>query len=130
MAGTRVLVVEDESLLAETLCDLLQDAGCEPVGPAATVAAALRLIELGGIDVALLDIRLRQETSFPVAHVLRQRGIPWLFLTSYAQHQLPDDLSDALMIEKPFSPSALVETVLRLAALGQQPRRSSVASRT
>jgi len=130
MAGTRVLVVEDESLLAETLCDLLQDAGCEPVGPAATVAAALRLIELGGIDVALLDIRLRQETSFPIAHVLRQRGIPWLFLTSYAQHQLPDDLSDALVIEKPFSPSALVETVLRLAALGQQPRRSSVASRT
>ena len=130
MRGTRVLVVEDESLLAETLCDLLQDAGCEPVGPAATVAAALRLIELGGIDVALLDIRLRQETSFPIAHVLRQRGIPWLFLTSYAQHQLPDDLSDALVIEKPFSPSALVETVLRLAALGQQPRRSSVASRT
>jgi CheY-like chemotaxis protein len=130
MTGARVLVVEDESLLAETLCDLLQDAGCEPVGPAATVAAALRLIELGGIDVALLDIRLRQETSFPIAHVLRQRGIPWLFLTSYAQHQLPDDLSDALVIEKPFSPSALVETVLRLAALGQQPRRSSVASRT
>src|ERR1051325_3957819 len=129
MTGARVLVVEDESLLAETLCDLLQDAGCEPVGPAATVAAALRLIELGGIDVALLDIRLRQETSFPIAHVLRQRGIPWLFLTSYAQHQLPDDLSDALVIEKPFSPSALVETVLRLAALGQQPRRSSVASR-
>jgi len=130
MTGARVLVVEDESLLAETLCDLLQDAGCEPVGPAATVAAALRLIELGGIDVALLDIRLRQETSFPIAHVLRQRGIPWLFLTSYAQHQLPDDLSDALVVEKPFSPSALVETVLRLAALGQQPRRSSVASRT
>ena len=45
MTGTRVLVVEDESLLAETLCDLMQDAGCEPVGPAATVAEALRLIE-------------------------------------------------------------------------------------
>ena len=129
MTGARVLVVEDESLLAETLCDLLQDAGCEPVGPAATVAAALRLIELGGIDVALLDIRLRQETSFPIAHVLRQRGIPWLFLTSYAQHQLPDDLADALVIEKPFSPPALVETVRRLAR-GQQPCKSSVASRT
>ena len=130
MAGTRVLVVEDESLLAETLCDLMQDAGFEPVGPAATVAEALRLIGLGAIDVALLDIRLKRETSFPIAHELRKRGIPWLFLTSYAQHQLPDDLSDALVVEKPFSPSALVETVLRLAALGQQPRRSSVASRT
>ena len=128
MAGTRVLVVEDESLLAETLCDLMQDAGCEPVGPAATVAEALRLIEQGGIDVALLDIRLRRETSFPVAHTLRQRGIPWVFLTSYAQHQLPDDLSDALVVEKPFSPPALVEVVRRLAR--GQPCRSSVASRT
>jgi len=129
MAGTRVLVVEDESLLAETLCDLMQDAGFEPVGPAATVAEALRLIGLGAIDVALLDIRLKRETSFPIAHELRKRGIPWLFLTSYAQHQLPDDLADALVIEKPFSPPALVETVRRLAR-GQQPCKSSVASRT
>src|SRR5690349_19526524 len=118
MAGTRVLVVEDESLLAETLCGLLQDAGCEPVGPAATVAEALRLIDQSRIDVALLDIRLKRETSFPVAHTLRQRGIPWVFLTSYAQHQLPDDLRDALVVEKPFSPPALVEVVRRL-ALGQ-----------
>ena len=129
MTGTRVLVVEDESLLAETLCDLMQDAGCEPVGPAATVAEALRLIEQGGIDVALLDIRQKQETSFAVAYALRRRGIPWLFLTSYAQHQLPDDLGDALLVEKPFSPPALVETVRRLAR-GQQPCKSSVASRT
>jgi CheY-like chemotaxis protein len=128
MVGTRVLVVEDEALLAETLCDLLQDAGCEAVGPAATVAAALHLIEQGRIDVALLDIRLMRETSFPIAHTLRQRGIPWLFLTSYAQHQLPDDLSDALVIEKPFSPPALIEAVRRLAMA--QASRSSVASRT
>jgi CheY-like chemotaxis protein len=128
MTGARVLVVEDESLLAETLCDLMQDAGCEPVGPAATVAEALRLIDQGRIDVALLDIRLKRETSFPVAHALRSRGIPWLFLTSYAQHQLPDDLGDAILVEKPFSPPALVELVRRLAR--ERPRRSSVASRT
>ena len=58
MTGARVLVVEDESLLAETLCDLVQNAGCEPVGPAATVAAALSLIDKAAIDVAILDIRL------------------------------------------------------------------------
>ena len=129
MGGTRVLVVEDESLLAETLCDLLQDAGLEPVGPAATVAAALRLIEQGRIDAALLDIRLKRETSFPVAHCLRQRGIPWVFLTSYQQHQLPEDLADAMVIEKPFSPPALVEIVRRL-AMGPPLCKSSVASRT
>src|SRR5512139_23392 len=115
MAGTRVLVVEDEPLLAETLSGLLRDAGCEPVGPAATVAAALGLIGQAGIDVALLDIRLGQEMSFPVAYALRERGIPFVFLTSYQQRQLPDDLGDAVVVEKPFSPTALVEIVRRLA---------------
>jgi DNA-binding response OmpR family regulator len=127
MTGTRVLVVEDESLLAETLCDLLQDAGCEPVGPAATVAAALLLIDQGSIDVALLDVLLKREMSFPVAQALRQRGIPWLFLTSY-QRQLPDDLGEPLLVEKPFSPTALVEIVRRLAR--GLPGQSSVVSRT
>jgi CheY-like chemotaxis protein len=129
MTRARVLVVEDESLLAETLCDLLQDAGLEPVGPAASVAAALRLIEQGRVDAALLDIRLKRETSFPIAHLLRQRGIPWVFLTSYQQHQLPEDLADAMVIEKPFSPPALVEIVRRL-AIGPTLCKSSVASRT
>jgi DNA-binding response OmpR family regulator len=115
MTGARVLVVEDEPLLAETLCDLMRDAGCESVGPAATVAAALGLIAQGRIDVAILDIRLVRETSFPVAHALRARGIPLLFLTSYQQRNLPPDLSDAILIEKPFIASELIDTVRRLA---------------
>ena len=117
MAGTRVLVVEDESLLAETLCDLMQVAGCEPIGPAATVAAALRLIDQGPIDVAVLDIRLLSEMSFPVAYALRRRGIPLLFLTSYEQRNLPKDLGDAILVEKPFSAPLLIEIVQRLAMI-------------
>jgi DNA-binding response OmpR family regulator len=115
MTGARVLVVEDESLLAETLCDLMQGAGCEMVGPASTVAAALRLIDRAPIDVAILDIRLLSEMSFPVAYALRRRGIPLLFLTSYQQRDLPHDLSDAILVEKPFSVPLLVEIVRRLA---------------
>lgn len=143
MTGPQVLVVEDEPLLAETLCDLMRDAGCRPVGPAATVAAALGLIEQTRIDVAVLDIRLIGETSYAVAYALRSRGIPWLFLTSYEQRQLPDDLRDALLIEKPFSPTLLAETVRRLAGSptiapdmktktceGNETNRRSVASRT
>ena len=122
MTGARVLVVEDEPLMAETLCALMQDAGCVPVGPAATVAAALSLIEQTTIDVALLDIRLKRETSFPVAYALKARGIPWVFLTSYQQRNLPDDLGDAILVEKPFSPTELVEIVQRL-ALGQRCRQ-------
>jgi DNA-binding response OmpR family regulator len=115
MAGARVLVVEDESLLAETLCDLMQGAGCEPFGPAATVAAALSLIDQAAIDVAILDIRLLSELSFPVAYALRRRGIPLLFLTSCQQRHLPHDLGDAILVEKPFSAHLLIEIVRRLA---------------
>jgi len=115
MTGARVLVVEDDSLLAETLCDFMQNAGCEIVGPAATVAAALSLIDQAPIDVAILDIRLLSEMSFPVAYALRRRGIPLLFLTSYQQRTLPHDLSDAILVEKPFSVPLLVQIVQRLA---------------
>src|SRR4029453_621130 len=115
MAGARVLVVEDESLLAETLCDLMRDAGCETVGPAATGAAAARLIDKASIDVAVLDIQLAREMSFPVAYALRRRGIPLLFLTSYQQRNLPKDLGDAILAEKPFSAPLLIEIVRRLA---------------
>jgi CheY-like chemotaxis protein len=115
MTGMRVLVVEDETLLAETLCDLLLGAGCEPVGPAASVAAALRLIETSRIDAAILDVRLMDEMSFSVAYALRARGIPLMFLTVSQRHDLPVDLSDEILIEKPFKAPLLIETVRRMA---------------
>lgn len=114
MTKPRVLVVEDEALLAETLCDLIADAGCEPVGPSATVAVALGLIAETRIDAAILDIRLVSEMSYPVAYALRRRGIPLMFLTSYQQCDLPEELSDAVLVEKPFSPTLLIGTMRRL----------------
>ena len=113
--GARVLVVEDERLLAETLCDLLLDAGCEPVGPAASVAIALGLIEKSRINAAILDVRLMDEMSFSVAYALRARGIPLMFLTASERGQLPVDLSDEILIEKPFKAPMLIETVRRMA---------------
>ena len=115
MTVARVLVVEDEPLLAETLCDLLLGAGCEPVGPAGNVAVALRLIESSRIDAAILDVRLLDEMSFSVAYALRARGIPLMFLTAYQRHDLPMDLSDEILIEKPFKAPMLIETVRRMA---------------
>jgi len=113
--GARVLVVEDETLLAETLCDLLLGAGCEPVGPAADVAIALSLIEKSRIDAAILDVRLMDEMSFAVAYALRARGIPLMFLTAIERRHLPVDLSDEVLIEKPFKAPMLIETVRRMA---------------
>jgi CheY-like chemotaxis protein len=114
-AGARVLVVEDERLMAETLCDLLAGAGCEPVGPAANVDSALGLIESSRIDAAILDVRLTDETSFSVAYALRARGIPLMFLTVTERRHLPVDLSDEILIEKPFKAPLLIETVRRMA---------------
>ena len=115
VTGARVLVVEDEALLAETLCDLLQGDGCEPIGPAANVAVALSLIEESRIDAAILDIRLMDEVSFDVAYALRARGIPLMFLTVSQRCHLPVDLSDEILIEKPFKAPMLIETVRRMA---------------
>jgi CheY-like chemotaxis protein len=118
-AGTttcaRVLVVEDEALLAETLCDLLLNGGCQPVGPAANVAIALNLVETSRIDAAILDVRLMDEMSFAVAYALRARGIPLMFLTASQRGELPADLSDEVLIEKPFKAPMLLETVRRMA---------------
>jgi len=115
VTGARVLVVEDEALVAETLCDLLLEGGCEPVGPAASVAMALSLIESSRIDAAILDVRLMDEMSFAVAYALRARGIPLMFLTASERGQLPVDLSDEILIEKPFKAPLLIETVRRMA---------------
>jgi CheY-like chemotaxis protein len=115
MTGVRVLVVEDETLLADTLCDLLLGAGCEPVGPAANVAIALSLIEKSRIDAAILDVRLMDEVSFSVAYALRARGIPLMFLTASQRCDLPVDLNDEILIEKPFKAPLLIETVRRMA---------------
>ncbi len=113
--GARVLVVEDETLLAETLCELLVGAGCVPVGPAASVAIALGLIETSRIDAAILDVRLVDEMSFSVAYALRARGIPLMFLTVSQRQDLPVDLSDEILMEKPFKAPMLIETVRRMA---------------
>jgi CheY-like chemotaxis protein len=113
--GVRVLVVEDETALADTLCDLLLGAGCEPVGPAENVAIALGLIETSRIDAAILDVRLLDEMSYAVAYALRARGIPLMFLTASERGQLPVDLSDEILIEKPFKAPMLIETVRRMA---------------
>ena len=122
--GSRILVVEDVALLAETLCDLLMDAGFLPVGPAATVDAALRLVETTSIDAAILDIRLFDELSFPVAYALRKRHIPFLFLTAHRQYDLPLDLRSSPLFEKPFNWPALQtglhELILRAEAVPQR----------
>ena len=107
----RILVVEDEMLFAETLVGLLQDGGFSAAGPATTVNGALSIMATCAIDAAILDIRLVRELSYAVAYALRDRGIPFIFVTACDRLDLPLDLRSRPLIEKPFHPPALLHTL-------------------
>lgn len=107
----RILVVEDETLFAETLVGLLEDGGFSAAGPARTVAGALGIIDAVAVDAAILDIRLTHELSYQVAYALRDRGIPFIFVTACGRLDLPLDLRSRPLVEKPFHPPALLHTL-------------------
>ncbi|MBW8840657.1 MAG: response regulator [Sphingomonadales bacterium] len=103
LRGTRILVVEDEYLLADDLTNALSDAGAYVLGPAASVEDATTLIgNETAIDAAILDVNLRGDMVFPLADALRDRGIPFAFATGYDDWALPPRFADAPRIEKPF----------------------------
>jgi len=104
-AGRRVLVAEDEYLLAKKLAGEFAKLGIETIGPASTVKRALDLVERGGhLDGAVLDIKLRDDMIFPVAEALRARGVPFVFTTGYNEQAIPDRYKDVARYEKPFDP--------------------------
>jgi CheY-like chemotaxis protein len=103
----RVLIVEDEGLIAMLLEELMERMGYEVVAVASTAAEALDLARTIAVDFAMLDINLNGEESFPAAEVLRGRGIPFIFATGYGDSVLRSDFADALLVEKPFSREVL-----------------------
>jgi DNA-binding response OmpR family regulator len=111
--NTRVLVVEDDALLALDIARQLTDAGLEVVGPASSVAKALRLIGEAGCDVAILDVNLGNETAEPVARELRARGTQFVVVSGYSSEQHPPGFHGAPVLSKPARPGALVALLLR-----------------
>ena len=105
--GVRVLVVEDEALVAMLIEDALLDLGCVVIGPAPGVADALRLLEDEAIDAALLDINLSGEMVFPVADRLAADGVPFVFSTGYGTAGLADHHRDRPVLQKPYNPAKL-----------------------
>ena len=113
LAGKRVLVVEDEMLVALLLEDMLADAGCIVIGPFARVADALAAARAEAVDLALLDVNIAGEKVFPVAHALEDRGVPFLFITGYGQSALPPNRPNWEAVAKPFVPQQLAEYLAR-----------------
>jgi CheY-like chemotaxis protein len=114
LSGCRVLIVEDEVMIAWALEDMLAGRGCVIVGPAARVNQALAMIEMELIDVALLDINLNGEKSYPVADALAARGVPFVFSTGYHQDRMPDGYQQFPLLQKPFSEQKLAEALAKL----------------
>jgi DNA-binding response OmpR family regulator len=113
---TRVLVVEDEYWLAEDISKALTGAGCQVVGPFATVAAALSRLDATSVDAAILDINLRGKDVFPLASELRRRGIPYAFTTGYGTEVLPPEHRGVPRWQKPFDAAEIVNGFLRSTA--------------
>ena len=103
MTGRRVLVVEDEVLVGMLIEEMLLDLGYEIAALSTHLDQAIALAKTAEFDIALLDINLNGQQSFPVADVVRARGLPFLFATGYGSRILPEPYRDAPILQKPFS---------------------------
>jgi CheY-like chemotaxis protein len=115
-----VLVAEDEFLLAMEVEALLSGAGWTVVGPASTLASALKLARASDCDCAVLDVNLRGERVDEVADILAARGIPFVFTTGYGRDHIPALYrGNAAVITKPFQGPQLIQALTEL--LGEVP---------
>ncbi|WP_439594341.1 HWE histidine kinase domain-containing protein [Falsiroseomonas sp.] len=118
LAGRRILLVEDEPLVALDLEETLRGLGCEVAGPAATLAEALRLAETPRLDAAVLDVNLGGQAAFPVADLLLAQGVPVVFATGYSE--LPGGWTPeggqgpTALLRKPVDRAALAAALCRL----------------
>lgn len=116
LSGCRILIAEDEILLAMALEELLRDAGCEQFAIATRVDDALEKIRTWRPDVATLDLNLRGQQAFPVADALDDDGVPFVIVSAYSHSSIPARHSARPFVGKPFRPDLLVQTLCSLLA--------------
>lgn len=97
----KVLLVEDEMLIAMEMEEILTELGFEVVGPAMRLKRAVELAQSQEIDLALLDVNLAGEKSFPVARLLKDRNVPFAFVTGYGAAGLSEEFRDTPVLQKP-----------------------------
>ncbi len=114
LEGKRILLVEDESLIAIVIEEMLEELGCELAGRAADLGSAVAAAEAGGFDGAVLDVNLDGLESFAVADALAARGVPFLFSTGYGEPRMPEPFADRPVLQKPFQEDELRDGLERL----------------
>jgi DNA-binding response OmpR family regulator len=112
--GKRIIVVEDDYLLATDVCRELRDLGATVLGPAPTPVYAMQLVGHTQIDAAVLDIGLHGTTVFQVAAMLQDRGVPIVFATGSDRASLPLRFRDTPMLEKPLDREKLIAEIMAL----------------
>jgi CheY-like chemotaxis protein len=110
----RVLVVDDEPMIALLLGDWLGELGHEVLGPARNAAQALALIEAKRPDAAIVDVSLGRETGYPVAERLTKLGVPFVFATGRAEGTLQAPFTDAPIMCKPFDYAAVEAAIAQM----------------
>lgn len=114
LTGRRILVVEDDALIAMAVCDTLAESGASPLGPVASVRCALSALDERP-DAVLLDVNLRGQRSTEVARAAQAAGIAFVLLTGYSRGQLDDPAFDeAPLLPKPVDHTQLIQLLARI----------------
>lgn len=111
LAGRRVLLVEDQVIIAMELEAALKKAGCEVVGPVGRLKPALELARRELLHFAVLDVNLCGEKVFPVAHLLESRGIPFVLATGYGESAVPEGHIGWRVVSKPYDSEQIVKLI-------------------
>jgi ActR/RegA family two-component response regulator len=116
LRGRRLLIVEDDYMVALELVRSLEEQGVEVLGPAGSVEDALALVEQEGarMDGAVLDINLRNKRVYPVAEALAARGVPFIFATGYDALVIPEGYAHVPRCEKPLDKALLARVLARV----------------
>lgn len=110
LSGCRIMIVEDEFLIADDVATMLREAGAEVIGPATSLPEGMRLAaDTEAIDAAVLNIDLGGVTVFPLADELQARGVRIMFLTGYGEDNIPVDYESVPCCRKPTPPACVID---------------------
>ena len=127
--GGRVLVCDDNLLIAEVVAEFLRECSLEPLGPVGRLESTMQMARQRALDGAILDINLNGRPCFPVCAILSARRIPFIFLTGYPLAAIPIEYRGAPLIAKPFESNEMKEILARMLDLPQDwPRPAHLSS--
>jgi len=115
----RLLLVEDEALIALMLEDMVEGMGCAVTGLAPRVALGVAMADSGNFDVAILDVNVAGENVEPVAERLASRGVPFIFATGYGEAGVPLRYRDRPVVSKPFRSDQLEAAIQKAVGFGR-----------